>query len=291
MIERRLSSDDDSIIYHYCDTQTLNAILENKCLRFSDLSTMNDSSEWTYGFQAMDRVADKLADEADSEEARSFYRELQETIRGFRTSIIPMISCFSRSPDKLSQWRSYADDGQGWAIGFRVKELAKSQSLLFEVCYDTGRLEADLEADFIKLLQVWDDNGREFIDDIKNNAHRIAILLTAYKMNAFEEESEIRNYINIRVKTSEKKKMIIDKNGFFSEDRTALEQQIRFRTKGHLLVPYIDLPLPDDSLKSIAEIWRGPSNLTSDTITQLFLHSHDLDDCKIRSSSASYRKM
>ena len=34
------------------------------------------------------------------------------------------VSCFSADGDVLSQWRAYADDGHGFAIGFAPAEFA-----------------------------------------------------------------------------------------------------------------------------------------------------------------------
>lgn len=31
---------------------------------------------------------------------------------------LPLISCFSKNGDLLSQWRAYAEDGKGFSIGF-----------------------------------------------------------------------------------------------------------------------------------------------------------------------------
>ncbi|WP_416152053.1 DUF2971 domain-containing protein [Pseudomonas sp. Bout1] len=36
-----------------------------------------------------------------------------------------LATCFSKAGDVLSQWRAYADDGQGYAIGFDSKLLKK----------------------------------------------------------------------------------------------------------------------------------------------------------------------
>jgi hypothetical protein len=42
----------------------------------------------------------------------------------FKLDTIPaFITCFSEDGDLLSQWRAYADDGQGIAIGFRTDQL------------------------------------------------------------------------------------------------------------------------------------------------------------------------
>ena len=31
---------------------------------------------------------------------------------------LPLIGCFSKNGDLLSQWRAYAEDGKGFSIGF-----------------------------------------------------------------------------------------------------------------------------------------------------------------------------
>jgi hypothetical protein len=43
------------------------------------------------------------------------------TTRNFGRALSFFIASFSQNPDDLHQWRSYADDGRGVAIGFSAK--------------------------------------------------------------------------------------------------------------------------------------------------------------------------
>lgn len=49
---------------------------------------------------------------------------MEELIRGYIESSEPiLIACFSKNGDKLSQWRSYGQDGYGVAIGFGLDKI------------------------------------------------------------------------------------------------------------------------------------------------------------------------
>ncbi|WP_309547091.1 DUF2971 domain-containing protein [Rhizobium rhizogenes] len=109
----------DQTLYHYCSTQTGFAILQSRTFRLSPLSSANDSLEG--------RVLGKL-----------FAQLLQGTglpkgvvdvasviVEGYADATEGFAFCLSESGDLLSQWRAYAQNGTGIAIGFSSDFLTR----------------------------------------------------------------------------------------------------------------------------------------------------------------------
>lgn len=68
-------------------------------------------------------IADKLS--VENPELAPKCQEVKDMFQDERWYDKPYIVCFSVSRDNLNQWRLYADDARGVAIGFSVSALAK----------------------------------------------------------------------------------------------------------------------------------------------------------------------
>ena len=69
------------------------------------------------------------------------------------------ISCFSKKPDLLSQWRAYAEDGTGVSIGFDLKKLSDATNILLkeviytnDVVYENKENDVLITADIIGMV-------------------------------------------------------------------------------------------------------------------------------------------
>lgn len=138
------------IIYHYTDDHGLKGILETGRLWFTDLFSLNDPSELNHGIR---HALDALKSEADKgpSEAKIFYKQFTGALAGnVESSAHYFVCCFSKTDDDLGQWRAYADDGCGYAIGFDAEVLEKiferaaspksNLHSTFPVTYDDKRL-------------------------------------------------------------------------------------------------------------------------------------------------------
>ncbi len=110
-------------IYHYTNDAGLKGILETGKLWLTDIFDLNDPSELRHGFcQAIEiwnREAFYGCAEADEIGAvlGDFNSEkLRESAHYFTCS-------FSSDGDELGQWRSYADNGRGYSLGFDRQAL------------------------------------------------------------------------------------------------------------------------------------------------------------------------
>lgn len=87
----------------------------------SDISKSNDDLECIY---ARDQIIDRIEKEIETDaKAIHAWKTGYEMNSDLHDSILTQVACFSERKDCLSQWRGYADDGKGMAIGFDKKLL------------------------------------------------------------------------------------------------------------------------------------------------------------------------
>ncbi|MDR2343269.1 MAG: tetratricopeptide repeat protein [Spirochaetaceae bacterium] len=105
-------SDEDGrpvILYQYTTMPALRAMFENRCLRLSPVSYLNDPNEGTTFFTC-------LKESANTKELKAYLEKIQEKETGNRDIIF--IRSFTGNEDKLVMWdSSYADNGRGVSVG------------------------------------------------------------------------------------------------------------------------------------------------------------------------------
>jgi hypothetical protein len=112
------------IIYHYTNDVGLRGILETGQLWFSDIFNLNDPSELGHGLSfALNILNDKAA--SGPPESKLFAKNLSSFVQqgGTQKSGHYFMCSFSSYGDDLGQWRAYADNGRGYALGFNLNAL------------------------------------------------------------------------------------------------------------------------------------------------------------------------
>lgn len=282
------------MLYHYCFNDTFLSILRNSELWLSELTLSNDSMEGAWVWEMLKEECSRCG---IPEEHISL---LEGKFSVLRDIVWAVGFCMSRNDDVLSQWRGYADNGAGVAIGFDL-DAATVESLsagitgvrhstsLEEVIYGKLRFPLDAE-DSIK----FDESLNLAIESLKSGSFRgkistddsIKILFTeAYyflvehifriKNPAFTEEAEWR-IISLVIK--EKSAANLGKN-----------EGLNFRARGDHIVPYLRLPIPDNKKNCIKEIILGPRNRTPEPVIRAALEKYGFQNVNIRRSAATYR--
>lgn len=233
-----LEYEPSSAIYHYTGTHGMKGIIESKRIRFTDAYFMNDSTELEYATKIINKVLDEYFEH---------HPELRDLLAHFKERMLYSISalgfylaCFSEEKAKLSQWRSYGS----YCLEFCTSNDIRvdrhpimndkwSPALFRRVEYDKGRQEY-----FVRL--ILDSIIEKFIENIsyytksRNNVindygsffiSAVSELIIAFKDPVFEEEREWRIvYISPR-----------------RDDKDL--QNINFREKNDVIVPYTDIEL------------------------------------------------
>lgn len=258
------------LLFHYCPTQSFHSIITGASIWLSSLSASNDSLEGRLvGKLLLNRLKDAKLDINQFNEAQKLI------LKSFEMSI-GLGFCLSTECDRLSQWRGYADDGRGFAIGFSKSyleseftsrsNLHEAPITLCEVVYeDSEASESNFLDEIFKILMKAVGN--------KNNTkidHIIEFINRHYtfKNNAFEEESEWRlltYYLNKQ------------NNNF-----------VQYRPSGNQLIPYLPLELHNQN-KAISKVVLGPKNVTPKPIVEMFLSKFMFGDVEIIKSNATYR--
>lgn len=171
MLPSRLRSpEDQSLIYHYCSTETLIAIVQNRTIRFSDINMLNDAEEGRWGYKIFEDAATKVITRKGlPPEAAALIEGLDVDFMDkidavWSTSglhLSSFVSCFSTDGDSLSQWRAYADDGRGFAIGFRVSELRRLPVQILDVEYGVDKQIQEMAIALSAIYLEYVEKGRD----------------------------------------------------------------------------------------------------------------------------------
>jgi Protein of unknown function (DUF2971) len=272
-------------IYHYCDGPAFHAICTTHTLRLSDIFSMNDHMEMHWGYMVWERAASaRLATLG-----REFLDRVGQHLHSSGGFGLVTCSSFSQASDVLSQWRAYAADGRGYAIGFGANLLAALPALLLRVLYDEEEQVREVGA-FVDLLH----KAEQY--DAANNTHHfpqmsllLGVLLAGYKNPAFREEAEVRLvHLLDFVPSNDAIKLVDVAEDSHGVGRPSLT--VMFRMRGHTPVAYVDIDFSSgDAGHPITEVVLGPRNSSLPSGISIFLETIGLQKVAIRSSSASYR--
>ncbi len=140
-----------SVLYHYTSGESLKKILETKTLLATHYGFTNDATELHASHES---VVESTTSVRDSQRAnapwlRTIFDRVLEKMEseGFHDDVPNFVACFSEDADNLGQWRAYADDGRGYAIGFDTNRWECNESnepefgtILVQCAYDSAEL-------------------------------------------------------------------------------------------------------------------------------------------------------
>jgi hypothetical protein len=119
-----LPKEPPEVVYHYTNDVGLRGILETGQLWQTDMFDLNDPSELSHGFAIAVSVVNSSVVNCGPETKKfaGGLRGFHERV-GIQGSAQYFICSFSSCGDDLGQWRAYADNGRGYALGFDGKVL------------------------------------------------------------------------------------------------------------------------------------------------------------------------
>ena len=241
-----------------------------------------------------ERYDKDLFDELVEHYAKEFF---EEDIRLYSY----FVCCFSEKGDLLSQWRGYADDANGFSIGFESEILSKLGSpaeddpisdIFFE-CGQIGYSEYQQKNNIRKA-------AKQLIIDLKNIAkdkpkdikersmvafNRCFLQLFKFsifmKNPFFKEEKEWR-----LAHLQEIKHTIINSKPYVHKDIEVTN--IEFYSRKNDFVPYITLNFDKIKTELIKEVIIGPKCNARQDDVKTFLNQNGLD-CEVKKSEGTYR--
>jgi hypothetical protein len=185
--DRWYKPSNDELIYHYTPPESFLEIITSRTIWLSASYTLNDVSERSWGHLIFEKAAKTVEQETGSE----FVAEIMgPVIAGYLHSML-MVACFSLDADVLSQWRAYAEDGRGFAIGFSPKVM-KTPAKPLRVLYDEHAQMQELIGNLKNIYGIEKSFGFKYGHQFRKHMFNVGLDLCAYKNPAFREEKEIR---------------------------------------------------------------------------------------------------
>jgi hypothetical protein len=201
------------------------------------------------------------------------------------------VTCFSEYGDLLSQWRGYANDGNGVAIGFNTDIFyplccGMSNYGFEQVQYSTDKIEQKMkEFLFYQIDSRWDNkNSLHNLNLLENVFFKIVNVIlynsVLYKNPAFSEEAEWRLVYNtfglIRRLSFDQDYFSRMSENFISQQYPGdfIRRELSFQVEGNKLQSYIDLDFSKIKKYLIHEIIIGPKADINDNDLRLFLLSN-----------------
>lgn len=294
------------ILYQYTDINGVQGILEKKELWATDFRYLNDSTEIKYGVNLVQITLQNIITNGCDKFTKNFITEFLKLGDDFFSLENIYVACFCEDGDLLSQWRGYANNGEGYSIGFdsariifkiaeNVDEKAPNMyvSSFLKVIYledEQKQIIKDtlkIYTDFMKenKINILDDMFKKFVTSFSECISRI---ICSFKHPAFIEENEWRilSFAD-KQSTSNVKEKKDDIN------------IINFRANKEFLIPYIKLKL-DNVFKCptaipIFKIISGPSKSQNLKILSIKQFTHKLgydylNEDTIFPSSIPFRK-
>ncbi|MEQ1865157.1 MAG: DUF2971 domain-containing protein [Micropepsaceae bacterium] len=243
-------------IYHYTDSAGLRGILEHGTIWQTDIFHLNDPSELRHGMSyALDALQ---AAEKGKKEVQLFARRFAELRDdGLQRSAHYFVTSFSAADDDLGQWRAYAEDGRGYAIGFDGKALslafdldeAHETRMSFPIDYDDEKLRS-LQTKVTEEVIPFLSGAKDLANDLKTMIayfqqlsvqHALLALQAAalFKHPAYNNEREFRF---LRIARADR-----PVNG------------IKHRSRPNRLVPYTEFAWRSKVQNALREFVIGPA--------------------------------
>lgn len=253
------------VIYHYTSNDVLLKILSGKALRMSARHHLNDTMEGEQFFS--------LLEKHNTQPSKAKLDSVRRHLEPFEF----FVTCFSSHHDLLSQWRGYATNGAGVAIGFKKKSITSAiqgshEVLLYAVAYANSLSE--LPADRLNVIDaIFSSSGTPRQETVQSFAKE----RWAIKPRGFSEEKESRLIVTLDTRT----------------------QGIKPRTKGLKIGYYAtmtevrefcDFRFADfEGLDFIDSITLGPNNRTDVDALKRHLANTGFGGVQVNRSSISYR--
>ncbi|MBR0706115.1 DUF2971 domain-containing protein [Bradyrhizobium liaoningense] len=216
------------------------------------------------------------------------FRQTSEVGATFRRTLIGLgvyVACFSEDGDVLSQWRAYAADGMGFAIGFDPSKL---------------RVLSDHEANLKRM--IYGGSAEEQIVTGYFSDFASALAPFASRLHTYGwPETTFESWVQLRISEFLHEVAFECKHPAFHEEREwrimALRGEVRYRASANRLVPYRVLDMTsaqDEKLMPIEEIVIGPRAPAMESTRVLTYLADSLgyghSGITFRRSSAPYRK-
>ncbi len=269
----------------------MEGIIRSQQLHASHASYLNDATELTYARSVIQDVLREEPVRGRGEASRRFLRDWQTLLDSTPTESDVWVVCFCTEEDLLSQWRGYAGSSGGYAVGFYTPSWLEGSTtpvVLRKIIYDREQQEDCIRSLIRPIIRQLDelesDAGlKTAVASVPGSLdlcqEAVSECLFCFKHPKFKEEDEWR---------------IVYSAG--SAAGAADMPSRHFRTRGSLIIPYVELILPSSHASYTGRlpifcVMIGPSahpELATKSVVML-LHEHGYSDPNVLSSDIPLR--
>lgn len=313
-----MSTKKPKTLYHYCSLDTFLNIIRSSSIWLSDIKKSNDSRELSWFRQQYYYYILKKYNETANKEVKSVCEIIlsiapkdnfpdcpawllpvsgttaQQAIDLFN-SLRVYAFCLTELSDSLGQWRGYANDGKGVAIGFSRKYFASLAGYgllcpIFNFMLGSVSYEDNFNNLFDKIFDMCDiSKTSEFV--VKNMTS-ITHAAAMYKHPSFKEEKEWRIIYAMDDHFTSNKILNFDKFDSVATDTYKKHfdtPTIEYAVKDDRIVPHIEIGIKNLS-NAINSITLGPKcNTTEGDIRHILVRFGLSDRIEIIHSDSSYQ--
>ena len=274
------------VLYHYCSTSTFLSIIQRRCLWLSDINTMNDYGEMHWSYALFIEAANTILDVVGTD----FVDEVDKIIHQGQTRILPMLCAFSTDGDVLSQWRAYAEDGSGVAIGFNSAKIAGLSVRVASIEYSREKQIGHFRSWLLAMHEVYngitEEKRKKFLFD---KCAYFSVDMAFFKNPAFAEEKEVRILRAIPVNHDGNGWSLRDSGGT-GERVSRKKLPILFRAaRNGGVISYVEMPLHGLGNDLIVEVVVGPKSANNGVEISMALNAAGFTGHNIRHSTSTYR--
>lgn len=182
----------NNIYYHYCSIESFMSIIKSKSIWLTNANFMNDRLE----NKMIEKDFDNIIEILKPSKTENFMKYLKANFKQYKNQFY--LFCLSKNPDKLSQWRGYADDGKGVAIGISLDLGASITKKIPHTGYDKDNLIGfydvvyDKDKQKEKILRMCDNEVKMKNDYSVDLSLKLVDLSMIFKNKSFKEEEEVR---------------------------------------------------------------------------------------------------
>lgn len=304
-----------SVLYHYCGLQTFQNIIENRSIWLSDISKSNDAQELKWmqeqcTYYILDAWLKYVKDLENAGKAELVQlKDFEQFDRVKSCAEYPIYSktwafCLTEKQDDLGQWRGYADDGAGVAIGFKSDTfeaieaichfINREQDLYFKKVRYSAKEIKSFFYEQLRLKDISVNCAPDTVIKLLEKATFSAIWNAPFfKNSTFKEEKEWRLAFTVSFAS------LFDGNiPGLTEKNEKLDNPFHSRygyiVKNQDLVSHIEIGI-DAMAQCLSSITIGPKSKLKAVDLKLYLISQGIlkdfsdDSIKIYTSGSTYR--
>lgn len=305
------------IIYHYCTIEAFLNILKSSQIYLSSTKYMTDSLESKWILRSLEKI-EKQKNRVGLE--RIYISNIRSIISRPLGGIY--IACFSSHKDMLSQWRGFAKDGSGIAIGFNANALKQagilnmasfSNLLLGKVLYDEISQEQVVNSviNYYMALINEEQEAQKKSQTVSSSKAKFSYERVTISQ-VLKDKNDYEDTVNLYIKKAAQALIFLSyllKNNTFSEEdeyricyygqidflndfssdeKSIIIDALSFRTFNDKIIPYY--PLNFNGCKNlIQKIIMGPKCQTQESTIRMVLKKYGYCDAAVFKSASSYR--